>query len=135
MTKLLQCILLAGLCFCVVSCDGCKDTPVTEEEQSLTISLDPDPGNGITKSLSTTYNLTLTVTSKLPSKGVDITMVCKKENDNSRVDSLTLPSTSKVNSVAIRNLPPYEICTVDLQVKSVTKSSNTVSRMFRVVKK
>src|SRR5688572_2209600 len=96
------CLLVSLFLSCLfVSCD--PDKP-KEEEQTLSIAVDPDTGSTTAKAFASTYTFKLVVVSKMPEQGVDVTVDFKKDLDNTVVFSQSLTTSAAATDITIGNL-------------------------------
>jgi hypothetical protein len=116
----------------LVACDPEKPEPPSEA--SLVISLDPNPSGRVT-SLGATYDFAVKVDSQMPTQGVSVNVVYKKDSDNSVVFSREYATTTSPLSVQVTNIPYNEVGTVTVVVTSKTKSDNTQTKTFQLVRK
>ena len=129
--------ILSSLAF--ISCTkksggGTTPTP-TPTEENLIVSIDPNPGSAAAQSLGATYDFKVIVSSKMPTSGVKVDVVCTKDSDQSTVSSQSLTgSTSPINASA-SNLVAGVLCTVRVTVTSNSKPSNTANLSFKVARK
>ena len=115
---------------------GCKKSPPSPaQEENLVIDLDPTVGSTIIKSMGTSYDFTLRITSKMPSQGVSIKTTVTRESDNLIVYSQTSQTSTTNTALGINNLPFNEVTNVVIEVVSKTKATNTASKTFKLVKK
>ncbi|HEX2536239.1 MAG TPA: hypothetical protein VHK69_21005, partial [Chitinophagaceae bacterium] len=106
-----------------------------DNEANLTITLTPDVGATIAKALGTTYDVRVNITSAMPPQGVEVTVIYKKDSDNSVVFSQTQRSSANQINFTITNIPFNEVGTVTVTAKSVSKPSNTATASFKLTRK
>jgi hypothetical protein len=72
------------------------------------------------------FNLTVTITSTIPSGGVKIDVSAKKDDGSGSAPfySTSVNSTTSVNNFTITNTPIGVQCLVEIKVTSLSKSSN-----------
>lgn len=112
-----------------------KGGTTTGQEENLIIAIDPDPGSAVAKALGASYEVKLTIQSKMPPQGVDVTVVYKKDSDNSIIFSQALQTSSSPLTLTINNVPFNDVGTVTIEVKSKSKPANTASKTFKLVRK
>jgi hypothetical protein len=125
--------------FSIFACSKSADSnqPVTPAvEEDIVYTIDIDPGSGIYSSLGSSQDMKVLISSKVPSGGVGVDMVVKKDSDGTTVSSSSI-SSSKSNSITltITNLTGGSICTVNVTVRSLSKPANTLTRTFKIAKK
>ena len=111
-------------------------TPPTPTEENIVFTYDIDPGSNIYAALGTTQEVKITVTSKMPTAGVITDIVVKKDSDGSVVSSSTLAASTMVPiNGMISNLATNVVCTATITLKSVSKTSNTATKTFKIARK
>lgn len=116
---------------------GVTPTPTpTPTEEDIVFTYDIDPGANIYAALGATQDVKITVTSKMPGSGVTTDIVVKKDSDGSTVSSSTLAASSSVPITGtISNLATNVVCTATITLKSVTKTTNTATKTFKIARK
>ena len=111
-------------------------TPPVETEENLVFTYDIDPGANIYAALGATQEVKITVTSKMPTAGVTTDIVVKRDSDGTTVSSssLTAATTSPITGT-ISNLATNVVCTATITLKSVSKTSNTATKTFKIARK
>jgi len=72
----------------------------------------------------------------MPSGGIGVDMVVKKDSDGTTVCSSSISSSkSNTNTLTITNLTGGSICTVNVTVRSLSKPANTLTRTFKIARK
>lgn len=135
MIKLLIRTLFVSLFAVLLS--GCygdlgDDMPV---EQNLVVALEPEPESALVRIFSTSYNFNVLIQSLMPRQGVTISVEYRQDSDNSVVFSRNYVTSTSPQPVTITNIPFNEVGTVTVTVTSVTKSDNTVTKTFKLVRK
>lgn len=133
MKLLLKTIYVALLAVMITGCY--KDNEDNVTEKALTIAVNPDPGSTIARTLGTTYDFQVAVTSPMPPRGVDVTVEYRLDSDNSIVFSQNYSMTTSPLPVLISNIPFNEVGTVTVTAVSKTKRTNTASQFFKLVRK
>jgi len=119
----------------VSSCDSCKkDKPEAPGEANLIVSLHPAPSGRVT-TLGATYDFQVKVDSPMPAQGVTVSVVYKKDSDATVVFSREYTTTTSPLNVQITSIPFNEVGTVTVVVTSKTRSHNTVTKTFQLVRK
>ena len=111
-------------------------TPPVETEENIVFTFDIDPGSNIYAALGATQEVKITVTSKMPTAGVTTDIVVKRDSDGTTVSSssLTAATTSPITAT-ISNLATNVVCTATISLKSVSKTSNTATKTFKIARK
>ena len=124
--------------FVIISCSrggGDNPPPPPPAEENLVIGIDPDPGAVGAKALGATYDFKLLITSKMPEKGVEGTVVFRKESDNSLLSSQNIQTSATPLNIAVSNIAINEVGIVTIDVKSKSKPSNTATKTFKLSRK
>jgi len=122
----------------IVSCSrggGDNPPPNPPVEENLLISIDPDPGTAGAKALGTSYTFKLLISSKMPEKGAEGTVVFRKESDNSLLSSQNIQTLTSPLDITVSNIAVSEAGIVTIDIKSKSKSSNTASKTFKLARK
>ena len=122
----------------IISCSkggGSDPPPPPPTEVNLSIAIDPDPGSTIAKALGASYDFKLLINSKMPALGVEITVVFRKESDNSVLSSQNINSTTSPINITISSIALNEVGVVTIDVKSKSKPTNTASKTFKLARK
>jgi len=121
---------------------GCSKSEVSNQpvipavEEDIVYTVDIDPGGGIYSSLGATQDMKVLTSSKMPSGGIGVDMVVKKDSDGTTVCSSSISSSkSNTNTLTITNLTGGSICTVNVTVRSLSKPANTLTRTFKIARK
>ena len=104
-------------------------------EAKLVISVDPEPGSTIARTLGTTYDFRVAITSRMPPRGVDITVAYTQDSDNSVVFTQNYLTTTASLPVTITNIPFNEVGTVTVTATSRGRATNTATKTFKLVRK
>lgn len=122
----------------IVSCSkggGDNPPPNPPAEENLVISIDPDPGAAGAKALGASYAFKLLINSKMPEKGVEGTVVFRKESDNSLLSSQNIQTLTSPLDITVSNIAVSEVGIVTIDIKSKSKPSNTASKTFKLSRK
>jgi hypothetical protein len=133
MKAYLFCMLLTCLVAGCGKSGGGSSTPA--QEASLVFTTNPDPGTSIFPALSSSQDITISITSALPAAGVTADIVVTKDLDNSTVFSQSLTNTSPNFIVTIQSLPVGTICNVLITLTSKSTVSNKASKSFKIARK
>jgi hypothetical protein len=104
-------------------------------EQALQVSLDPTPTSSLVRIFSTSYDFKVSIESRMPAQGVDISVVYRQDSDNTVVFSQNYATMTSPQNVTITNIPFNEVGTVTVVVTSKTRSTNTATKTFKLVRK
>ena len=128
------CILLTCLITgCGKTGGGSSSTPT--QEASLVFTTNPDPGTSVYAALSSSQDISISITSAFPAAGVTADILVTKDADNSTVFSQSLTNTTPSFIVTIQNLSNGALCTVVITLTSKSSVSNKVSKTFKIAKK
>jgi hypothetical protein len=122
----------------MISCSrggGDNPPPNPPAEENLVISIDPDPGAAGAKALGASYVFKLLITSQIPEKGVEGTVVFRRESDNSLLSSQNIQTLTSPLEVTVSNIAVTDVGIVTIEVKSKSKPSNTASKTFKLYRK
>src|SRR5262245_51834087 len=113
------------------SCGGGSDDPPPPNEANLAVTTDPANGTVQPPALGP-YNLKVTVTSAMPPNGVKIEVSAKKDDGSNTVFfSTSVNRTTAVSDFTITGTPAATQCLVEINVTSLTKSTNQWSGSYR----
>jgi len=107
-------------------------------EQSLSVSINPDPAGSVVPALAASYNFKLVINSTPPAAGVKIDITGTKDVDNStQFSQTTQTSSSSITSVdlSVQNLTPGILYVVKVDVTSNTTPTNKTSTSFKIARK
>jgi hypothetical protein len=106
--------------------------PPPPTEADLVVTLNPANGSVQAPALGP-FNLTVTVTSTMPTNGVKIEVSAKKDDGSGSAAyySTSVNSTTSINNFTITNTPPGVQCLVDVKVTSLTKPTNIWTGSYR----
>ena len=111
-------------------------TPPVVTEEDIVFTFDIDPGANIYAALGASQEVKITVTSKMPTAGVTTDIVVKRDSDGTTVSSSSLTAaTSSPITGTISNLATNVVCTATITLKSVSKTSNTATKTFKIARK
>ncbi len=128
-------VLILSLLIFSCSKNGGSNPPLPPAEENLSIGIDPDPGIGTAKALGASYDFKLLINSKMPSQGVEGTIVFKKEVDNSVISSQNVTGSISPINITINSIALNEVGVVSIDIKSKSKPSNTASKTFKLSRK
>ena len=138
-------LLIIIVSFILISCSKSGDTATpsptptptpTPTEATIAFGVDIDPGvSNIFASAGASQVVIVNVTSTLPSTGVTIDLITKKDSDGSLVSSSSISSTSAKTTMSIDNLQSGILCTTTVTVTSKSKTTNTLSSSFKIARK
>lgn len=138
MKALLRYVLFFGAGFTLLS-SGCKKSSGGggggTTEANLAVTTNPANGSVQLPSLGP-FDLSVTITSAMPSGGVKIEVTAKREDNNAQFFSSIINNTSSATSnFQISNTPLTVQCVVDVKVTSNSKPTNTWSGSYRYSRK
>jgi hypothetical protein len=131
------------ICFAIlsftISCSksggtGSTPTPLPVEEP-IVFTIDIDPGSNIYPVLGATQDTKITLSSKMPTTGITVDVVVKKDLDNTTVSSGSYISAISPFTTTISNLSPGVVCTATFTVTSKTTISNSSVKSFKLARK
>lgn len=133
---MIKLLLFVGLATSIVVFDACKKHPSTPPPQEANLTVETNPANGsIQLPGIEPFNLTVTITSAMPSAGVKIDITAKREDNNTTFYTDSKNSTSSSNTFTITNTPVGVQCLVEIKVTSLSKSSNQWTGSYRYSRK
>ncbi|MFM7223026.1 MAG: hypothetical protein ACKO03_06330 [Bacteroidota bacterium] len=139
---MLKRFFLPSIVFLVFAIAGCKKgggggtpPPPPTPEESIAFSFDPDPGSASAVSTVDNYPYTVKVSSKLPASGVHVDHATQLDTDNSAPTFTRVSSASASISLTTSKLDPGKLYKVTVVVTSQNKSSNSLTKTFKVAKK
>lgn len=104
-------------------------------EANLAVTTNPTNGSVQAASVGP-FNLSVTITSAMPSGGVKIEVTAKREDTGVQHFTQTIASTSAATSnFTLTNTPQNVSCLVDIKVTSNSKPSNTWTGSYRYSRK
>ena len=120
----------------LISNAACKKSkpsgPAAEANIAFTID-----ANAANTSLSSSFPVTVTLTSAMPSaSGINIAATVIDQTNNATIaQNAGINSTTAINNIQLINLPRQHWCTVTIKVTSVATPTNTATKNFNVVYK
>lgn len=134
------CIVILSLTIsCSKSSGGTGSTPAPPPpapvEETIAFSIDIDPGSSVYPALGAAQDAKITLGSKMPTAGITVDVVVKKDLDNTIVSSGTYSSSLSPFTATISNLSPGVLCTATFTVTSKTTASNSGVKSFKLARK
>ena len=131
-------IICIGFTIFLTACSKSSDPdpvvpPVVEE--TIAFTLNPDPGTSTLVALGATQDFAVTVSSKLPTGGVNISLKLVKDSDGSTSFSQSLASTISTFNVTYTSMVSGVVYTATITVTSAAKPSNTTTKTFKMSRK
>ncbi len=123
---------------CSKSSGGTGSTPAPPPapvEETIAFSIDIDPGSSVYPALGAAQDAKITLSSKMPTAGITVDVVVKKDLDNTIVSSGTYSSSLSPFTATISNLSPGVLCTATFTVTSKTTASNLGVKSFKLARK
>jgi hypothetical protein len=110
--------------------------PPIAVEASIVFSIDIDPGvSNILAVVGATQAMGVNISSTIPTAGVNLDVIVRKDSDNSIVFSSSISSTTSVNNITISGLTAGVLCTASVSVTSKSSSANTLTKTFKLARK
>ena len=119
-------ILGSTMIFFTLACGSKKSTP----EATLAVTTNPANGANLAPAPGP-FNLTVTITSAMPAKGVDIKVSAEPDGSAVTFFSTDQRSTQTVNNFSITGTPIGQVSVVNITVTSLSTPSNTWSGSYR----
>ena len=131
-------IICIGFTIFLTACSKSSDPdpvvpPVVEE--TIAFTLNPDPGTSTFVALGATQDFAVTVSSKLPTGGVNISLKLVKDSDGSTAFSQSLASTISTFNVTYTSMVSGVVYTATITVTSAAKPTNTTTKTFKMSRK
>jgi hypothetical protein len=104
-------------------------------EANLAVTLNP-PANSTQPAIpQTTFPLTVSITSPMPSQGVTIDVKAAPDGSTTNFFTESRSSTSADNNFTITGTPTSVVCVTTVTVTSKTKATNTITLSYRYSRK
>lgn len=114
---------------------SCSDKGGGGSEANLAVTLNP-PANSTQPAIpQTTFPLTVSITSPMPSQGVTIDVKAAPDGSTANFFSESRSSTTADNNFTITNTPVSVVCVTTVTVTSKTKATNTITLSYRYSRK
>lgn len=128
-------LVLTSFLFSLFLAGGCKKSS-SSSEANLAVQTNPSSGSFLLPSIEP-FNLTVTITSAMPSSGVKIEVTAKKDDGSGSTPfySTSVNTSSSVNNFNITNTPVGVQILVEIKVTSLSKSSNTWTGSYHYSRK
>lgn len=131
-------IILIGFSIMLPACSKDSDpapvpTPVVEE--TIAFTLNPDPGASVFIALGASQDFAITVTSKLPTGGVKVSLKLVKDSDGTTVFSQSLTSTVSNFTASYTSMVSAVVYTATITVTSAATATNTTTKTFKMTRK
>jgi len=132
----LQLFIVPAIIFCVWSCsDRGGGGGGGSTETNLAVTLNP-PANSTQPAVpQTTFPLTVSITSPMPSQGVTIDVKAAPDGSTTNFFTESRSSTTADNNFTITNTPVSVVCVTTVTVTSKTKATNTITLSYRYSRK
>ncbi len=119
--------MLGGVILCfTLACSSKKSTP----EPTLTVTTTPAVGSTQAPAPGP-FNLSVTITSAMPAKGVTITVSAEPDGSTVAFFNSSIPSSTASNNFNITGTPVGEVILVNITVTSVSTPTNTWTGSYR----
>ena len=109
--------------------------PTAPAEENIAFAIDIDPGSSVYPALGAAQDAKITLSSKMPTAGISVDVVVKKDSDNSTISSGSYSSLTTPFTATIANLVPGVLCTATFTVTSKTTTSNSSVKSFKMARK
>ena len=108
--------------------------PVAIEEEALKFSITPDNSSGNIVTSNDTLGIWITVSSKLPTNGISLSLEIKNTDNNVSVYKFDSTLTTNSFRLKLNNIYVKGNYSVDLNMTSKSKASNSSVQTIRIVK-
>ncbi len=126
-------IIVVAIIFCTWSCSDKGGGGGSEA--NLAVTLNP-PANSTQPAIpQTTFPLTVSITSPMPSQGVTIDVKAAPDGSTATFFSESRSSTTADNNFTITGTPASVVCVTTVTVTSKTKATNTITLSYRYSRK
>ena len=126
--------IVPAIIFCIWSCSD-KGGGGGSSEANLAVTLNP-PANSTQPAIpQTTFPLTVSITSPMPSQGVTIDVKAAPDGSTTNFFTESRSSTSADNNFTITGTPTSVVCVTTVTVTSKTKATNTITLSYRYSRK
>ena len=133
--RVLQLFIVPTIIFCTWSCSDKGGGGGGGTESNLAVTLNP-PANSTQPAVpQTTFPLTVSITSPMPSQGVTIDVKAAPDGSTTNFFSESRSSTAADNNFTITSTPVSVVCVTTVTVTSKTKATNTVTLSYRYSRK
>lgn len=134
--RLLQLFIVPVLVFGICSCSD-KGSGGGNDEANLVVTLNPPAGSTQPPAPQIDFPLTVSITSTMPSQGVTIDVVVKRDDGSgTTVFTANNPGTTSANNnFTITGTPVGVVCVTTVTVTSKTKATNTWTGSYRYSRK
>lgn len=132
--------IIVGFALLVLySCSKTDSTPVAIppvliEEETLKFSISPDNSSGNIVISNDTLGIWITISSKLPANGVNLSLEIKNSDNNTSVFKIDTSSTTSSFRIKLNNMYIKGSYSVDLSLTSKSKASNSTIQSIKIVK-
>ncbi len=137
--KIIRYSLFAVLALFLLVGTSCQKNPsnTTTSEDALAVTTSPASTNNHVEApaLGPTFPLAVTITSKMPSGGVSITVVAHPDGNATNFYSETKNSSAAANTFTITNTPQTVVCVTEITVTSRSSASNKWTGSYRYSRK
>lgn len=130
--------LLVGMTSWMVGCskESAPENPtVNTKEEAIAFSISPDPGATVFSALGATQDFTITVSSKLPTQGVNAIVLVTRDLDGVVVFSQNLSTSFSSFNSSIQNLQNGVLCNANIKLTSKSDSTNFAIKSFKLARK
>lgn len=127
--------IVPAIIFCIWSCSDKGGGGGGGSEANLAVTLNP-PANTTQPAIpQTTFPLTVSITSQMPSQGVTIDVKAAPDGSTTNFFTESRSSTTADNNFTITGTPVSVVCVTTVTVTSKTKATNTITLSYRYSRK
>jgi hypothetical protein len=131
----LICIIISSIAISCSKEPGGDTSQPPPPEEIIVFTIDIDPGLSVFSALGSTQDAKVTLSSKMPTSGVTVDVVVKKELDNTTVTSNSYSTLLSPFTTTISSLSPGVIFVATYTVTSKSKPSNSAVKSFKIARK
>ena len=134
--RLLQLFIVPAIIFGIGSCSD-KGSGGDDDESNLVVTLNPPAGSNQPAAPQIDFPLTVSITSTMPSQGVTIDVVVKRDDGSgTTIFTANNPGTTSASTnFTITGTPVGVVCVTTVTVTSKTKATNTWTGSYRYSRK
>jgi hypothetical protein len=105
-------------------------------EASINFSINEDPGTGNILAVNdASFPMNVNVSSTIPSSGVNLDIIIRKDSDNTIIFSNSIISSTSLNSITVTGLISGVLYTATISVTSRSNISNTRTKSFKLARR
>ena len=121
----------------ILGMGSCSDKGGDDDEDNLAVTLNPPAGSTQPAAPQLDFPLTVSITSTMPSQGVTIDVVVKRDDGSgTTIFTANNPGTTSASTnLTITGTPVGVVCVTTVTVTSKTKTTNTWTGSYRYSRK